>query len=79
MTVHLSPEAEAILKEMVEIGDHSSPEAAIEFLLEGYLEDREKLRRLIQEGLDSGPSEPFDMEEVKQAAREEFQRRQSGA
>lgn len=32
-----------------------------------------ELRRLIQEGLDSGPSSPLDMDEVKQEARRRWE------
>ncbi len=33
----------------------------------------EELRRLIQEGLDSGPSSPLDMDEVKRRARKRWE------
>ena len=44
--------------------------------LHDYLTRLEELRALIQEGLDSGPSEPLDMEAIKREARAEWEAEQ---
>lgn len=54
----------------------SLPDAAQDEIaprLNDYLTRLEELRALIQEGLDSGPAEPLDIEAIKQEARAEWQ------
>lgn len=67
---------EKFVRELVESGRYAS---ASEVLRDGLrlLEDAEilrkvrtdELRQLVQEGIDSGPSEPWDVEEIKAEGR----------
>ena len=71
MNVSLTPELERLVSELVESGRYRS---ASEVVCEGLRllavrdgADRAKLgalRRLIQEGIDSGPAVPLDMDEI---------------
>lgn len=79
MNVSLTPELEAFVKDRVQSGRYYS---ASEVIREGLrlLEEQEKLRQWrleelrkeIQKGLDSGPAEPMDMEEIIAEARREL-------
>ncbi|ADE16403.1 addiction module antidote protein, CC2985 family [Nitrosococcus halophilus Nc 4] len=79
MNVSLTPELEAFVKDRVQSGRYYS---ASEVIREGLrlLEEQEKLRQWrleelrkeIQKGLDSGPAEPMDMEEIITEARREL-------
>ncbi len=58
-------------------GDYASTSDVVGAALDEWLLDRhidaigvERLRELIDEGLASGPPEPFDVEEIKRKARE---------
>ena len=76
MNVSLTPELEQLVSELVESGRYRS---ATEVVSEGLRllavrdeADRAKLealRRLIQEGIDSGPAAPLDMDEIIATAR----------
>ncbi|MEI2733511.1 MAG: type II toxin-antitoxin system ParD family antitoxin [Rhodoblastus sp.] len=76
----LGPHYEKFVKDMVRSGRYAS---ASEVMRDGLrlMEEREELRAAklealrasIREGLDSGPSEPLDMNEIKRAAREQRQ------
>ena len=78
MNVSLTPELEQLVSELVESGRYRS---ASEVVREGLRllavrdeADRAKLeglRRLIQEGIDSGPAVPLDMDEIIATARAE--------
>jgi len=82
MNVSLTPELEQLVAELVESGRYRS---ASDVVSEGLRllavrdeADRAKLgvlRRLIQEGLDSGPAGPLDMDEIIATARAELVRR----
>jgi len=82
MNVSLTPELEQLVSELVESGRYRS---ASEVVCEGLRllavrdgTDRvqlEALRRLIQEGLDSGPAGPLDMDEIIATAGAERVRR----
>ena len=81
MNVSLTPELEQLVSELVESGRYRS---ASEVVREGLRllavrdeADRAKLeglRRLIQEGIDSGPAVPLDMDEIIATARAELVR-----
>ena len=49
---------------MLEAADAIDPETGLPM---------QRLRELIQEGIDSGPSEPLDMEKIKRDARAEWE------
>ena len=78
MNVSLTPELGQIVSKLVESGRYRS---ATEVVREGLRllavrdeADRAKLkalRRLIQEGIDSGPAVPLDMDEIIATARAE--------
>jgi antitoxin ParD1/3/4 len=78
MNVPLTPELERLVADLVESGRYRS---ASEVVSEGLRllavrdeSDRAKveaLRRMIQEGLDSGPAAPLDMDEIIATARTE--------
>jgi antitoxin ParD1/3/4 len=78
MNVSLTPELEQIVSKLVESGRYRS---ASEVVCEGLRllavrdeSDRAKLgalRRLLQEGLDSGPAAPLNMDEIIATARAE--------
>ena len=82
MNVSLTPELEQLVSELVESGRYRS---ASEVVSEGLRllavrdeTDRAKLgalRWLIQEGFDSGPAGPLDMDEIIATARAELVRR----
>lgn len=78
MNVSLAPEQEGYVRELVETGRYNSASEVVRTGLR-LLEEREtrlaNLRQLIQEGVESGPSEPVDIEEVKAAARQRFDQR----
>ncbi len=72
---------ESFVKDMVQSGRYAT---ASEVMRDGLrlMEEREKtriakldaLRANVQEGLDSGPSEPLDMAEIKATARNQRER-----
>lgn len=82
MNVSLTPQLEQLVADLVESGRYRS---ASDVVSEGLRllavrdeADRAKLealRRLIQEGLDSGPAAPLDMDEIIATARAELVRR----
>ena len=73
---------EKFVRELVESGRYAS---ASEVLRDGLrlLEDAEilrkvrtdELRKLVQEGIDSGPSEPWDVDEIKAEGRRRLARK----
>lgn len=76
LSIALTPDMAAIVRQAVESGDYASASEVVrdalrEWKLKRAVESEVilELRRLWQEGLDSGPAEPLDMEEIKRAAR----------
>lgn len=76
LSISLTPDMAAAVHEAVASGDYASPSEVVQDALSDWSlrrgADREQvleLRRLWQEGLDSGPSEPLDMAEIKREAR----------
>jgi putative addiction module CopG family antidote len=72
MTIDLSPKAKALIEHLIETRGYRDPEAVIEEALRVLAEgepsiedDEEYLRRLIQEGRDSGPAIAVDPENLK--------------
>lgn len=80
MNVSLTPELEKLVQEKVASGLYHSASEVIREALR-LLKERDclreiklqKLRAEIQLGLDSGPAEPFDLEDILSEARTEFQ------
>ena len=77
MNISLTPHLEAMIREKVESGSYNSASEVVrEALRLLEQEDQlrtlkmERLRRDIQEGLDSGPNTGFDPQEIKRAARD---------
>ncbi len=76
MTIALSPELAEFVRDSVRSGRYGSAGEAIDEAVREWKERREnygytiaELRALIQEGIDSGPTEPFDVEGIKAEAR----------
>lgn len=77
MNISLTPHLEALIREKVESGSYNSASEVVREALRLLEEEdqlralkMERLRRDIQEGLESGPSARFDPQEIKRAARE---------
>ena len=80
-SITLSPELARAVDEAVAAGEYASASEVIRDALRDWKEKRdllgytvEELRRLYQEGLDSGPGRFSSMEEIKAEARARFQR-----
>lgn len=76
LSIALTPDMAALVRGAVESGDYASASEVVrdalrEWKLKRGLESEviAELRRLWQEGLDSGPPEPLDMDEIKRAVR----------
>ena len=77
MNISLTPHLEALIREKVESGSYNSASEVVREALR-LLEQEDqlraikmqRLRRDIQEGLESGPSAEFDAQEIKGAARQ---------
>lgn len=77
MNISLTPHLEKMIREKVESGSYNSASEVVREALR-LLEEEDQLRALkvqrlrrdIQEGLDSGASTRFDPEEIKRTARE---------
>lgn len=67
----MNPVMQDAIERLRELPDEAQGEIAPR--LHGYLTRLEELRALIQEGLDSGPAEPLDMEAIKREARAELE------
>ena len=83
MNVSLTPELQAFVEETVKSGRYGSASEAVREGLR-LLEEREakflRLKALIEEGLASGPSGPFDrdmIEEIKREGRAKLAGRQA--
>ena len=76
VSVSMTPELEKFVDQLVDSGRYNSRSEAVRAALR-LLEDQERLREIklealrdkIQEGLESGPAAPLDMEEIKNEAR----------
>ncbi len=84
MNIRLTPHLEEMIHERINAGSYSSANEVVhEALRLLELEDRLpslKLRRLrqdIREGLDSGPTKPFDPRQIKRKARKKIQARRT--
>ena len=83
MNISLTPHLEDWVKSKVESGFYNSASEVMREALR-LLEERdqlrdlrlEELRREIQEGIDSGPATPLDMEEIKRKGRQRLAARQ---
>jgi antitoxin ParD1/3/4 len=80
MNISLTPQLEEMIRAKIASGSYSSASEVVREALR-LLEQEDKLRALqlqrlrqdIQEGLDSGPSKPFDPEEIKRLGRQRLQ------
>ena len=70
MNVPIPPEFERFARERVAAGAVASEEEAVAVVLRGYLDRVEELRALVDEGIESGPAEPYDPDAIKQAIRD---------
>jgi putative addiction module CopG family antidote len=77
MNISLTPHLEAMIREKVESGSYNSASEVVREALRLLEEEdqlravkMQRLRRDIQEGLDSGPFTEFDPQEIKRSARE---------
>lgn len=84
MNVSLTPHLEAWVQEKVATGRYGNASEVVRDALRLMQErDQERearlrdLRQAVQEGIDSGPSEPLDMREIKRTARAEWEARQT--
>lgn len=80
LSIALTPDMATIVRQAVESGDYASASEVIRDALRDWKLKRavdremvEELRRLWQEGIDSGPAEPLDMEAIKREARARFE------
>ena len=86
MNVSLPKKQENYVRSLVKKGRYHSASEVVRTGLR-LLEEQERinelklkeLKRLIQEGIDSGPAKPLDMEEIKATARRQFEERKSNA
>jgi antitoxin ParD1/3/4 len=76
LSISLTPDMAAAVRQAVDSGDYESASEVVQDALSDWSRrrssDREQvleLRRLWQEGLDSGPSEALDMQAIKREAR----------
>jgi antitoxin ParD1/3/4 len=85
-SITLSPELAAAVDGAVKAGEYASDNEAISDALREWKERRDnhgytiaELRRLIQEGIDSGPGRFSSMEEIKAEARRRLKSRNNAA
>ena len=76
LSIALTLDMAATVRQAVESGDYASASEVIREALREWKRKRgvdreivEELRRLWQEGLDSGPSAPLDMDAIRREAR----------
>ena len=82
MNISLTPHLEEMIRAKIASGSYNSASEVVREALR-LLEEEDQLRSLkmqrlrkdIQEGLESGPSRVFDPKEIKRAAREEKSRK----
>ena len=80
LSIALTPDMATMVHQAVESGDYASASEVIRDALRDWKLKRaidremvEELRRLWQEGIDSGPAEPLDMAAIKREARARFE------
>ena len=85
-SITLSSELAAAIDGAVEAGEYASDAEAIDDALREWKERRDnhgytiaELRRLIQEGIDSGPGKFSSIDQIKEEARKRFGQRQRRA
>jgi antitoxin ParD1/3/4 len=78
--IKLSPEHASLVEEAVAAGEFASADEVVEEALRDWKERRDnfgytvaELRRLVQEGIDSGPGVHGSMDEIKAEARRRFE------
>lgn len=84
MNVNLTPKLEEFVHKKVSSGSYNNASEVVREALR-LLEERDQereaklawLRQAIQEGIDSGPSRPLDMEAIKRQARAEWEAEQA--
>lgn len=86
MSLEITPQQQQVIEEAVKAGGYSSPAAALDKalqLLQQEADDLErkkaKVRAMIQEGIDSGPAEYVDIEDIIAEAKAERATRQAAA
>jgi antitoxin ParD1/3/4 len=79
MNISLTPQLEEMVKRKVASGLYTSAsEVVSEALLlldehdHNYGRSLEELRQCVEDGINSGPSTPLDMEEIKREARQQW-------
>lgn len=79
ISIALPPAMAALVREAVESGEYASSSEVIREALRDWklkralqLQQVEELRRLLQEGIDSGSAGVLDIEEIKREARTRF-------
>jgi antitoxin ParD1/3/4 len=84
--ITLSPEHASLVDDVVAAGEFGSASEVVGEALREWKERREnhgytlaELRRLVQEGIDSGPGRFESMDDIKAEARRRFERANSGA
>lgn len=77
ITIALTPEQAGFVRQVVQAGEYASTSEAIREAVREWKERRdllgysvEELRVLVQEGIDSGPAAPLDIEAIKREGRE---------
>lgn len=83
MTIALTAEQAGFVRHAVQAGEYASTSEAIREAVREWKERRdllgysvEELRVLVQEGIDSGPPVPFDLEAIKRQARKRLDAQQ---
>lgn len=86
ISIALTPEMAGMVREAVESGEYASSSEVIRDALRDWKLKRtlqqqqiEELRRLWDEGLNSGLAGAFDMEDIKREARKRFEAEQGQA
>jgi len=85
-SITLTPDVAAAIDGAVEAGEYASDDEAIGDALREWKERRDnhgytiaELRRLIQEGIDSGPGRFSSIDEIKAEARKRFEKQRRRA
>lgn len=86
ITIALTPEMARFVRDAVDAGEYASTSEAIREAVREWKERRdllgytvEELRGLVQEGVESGPSQRATMADVKAEARRRFEAGKRGA
>lgn len=73
LSVAVSGKRAAAVRKAVKSGAFSSNDEVVGHAIDLWREDVERLRKAWKEGIESGPSVPLDMAEIKAAARRRFE------